>query len=228
MKKLLNLFVVALAIGALFIGCKKDADDDDIDVPTTTHYDKPASANETSDLTSLNENFSSGAWTLKMGFTTDTNSAQMGEIGMAGNTTEEFTVDNNGIITYTKVTIYTKETIPGWGTVMAQLGGVDSSVQTDPTSGLKMKQSISGEDLIIEMWGKIPQDEIDAQNATNPTLTDLFEGIDNTATIYTNSDKSLYYISYSGTKESESEDEFTGDTITVAIDVTYTAILKKK
>lgn len=229
MKKLLQFLVMALLAGALFIGCGDGNSNDSnaIDVESKTHYSQPSEADTQISYTEIN--LTKGTWDLKMGFRTDTSSSGLFNVVMDGNSSQVFSVDDTGNVTIISETMYSKQIMAGLGETFAQLGGIDSSVQIDPSTGFKGKQYISGEDLVMEMWGTIPQEDIDEENAKNPTLDDLFEDLDTNATVYKNSTGDLYYITYSGTQSVNSDPSGYGmSSSTIDVNVTYTAILKKR
>lgn len=231
MKKLLQFLVMALFAGALFIGCGDGNSNDSnaVDVENKTHYSQPSAADTPSSYNDIN--LTEGTWDLKMGFKTITSTGGgLLDVVMDGNSSQVFSVDGDENITIISATMYSKQIMAGWGEMFAQFGGIDSSVQIDPSTGFKGKQYISGEDLVIEMWGTIPQEEIDEENANNPTLDDLFEDLDTNATVYKNSTGDLYYITYSGTKTVNNDSSIGYGTTpsTIAVNVTYTAILKKR
>lgn len=231
MKKFFNLFVVALAIGALFIGCKKDSDDS-IDVPTTTHYAQPADVNISCEQNEIN--ISEGTWEIKMGFESVTSVSGTGDgefstnlgITVSGNSIEKYTVDNSENITLKSGSMYEKIVYEGFG-FFAQ--GMPETVETDPETGFKTKYGVSGADLVIYAWGKYPQKYINEINAANPTVSDMFAEIESNAQIYKNSAGNVYYITFTGTKdvddETESEDP---SSASVSMDVEYTVIIQKK
>lgn len=231
MKKLLQFLVMALLAGALFIGCGDGNSNDSnaVDVESKTQYAQPSAADTPSSYSDIN--LTEGTWDLKMGFKTITSTGGgLLDVVMDGNSSQVFSVDDTGNVTIISATMYSKQIMAGLGEIFAQFGGIDSSVQIDPSTGFKGKQYISGEDLVMEMWGTIPQEEIDKENAKNPTLDDLFEDLDPNATVFKNSTGDLYYITYSGTKTVNNDSSIGYGTTpsTIDVNVTYTAILKKR
>ena len=229
MKKLLQFLVMALFAGALFIGCGDGNSNDSnaIDVESKTQYSQPSEADTQISYDDID--LTEGTWDLKMGFKTNTSlGGESVNMTMDGNSSQVFSVDGYGNVTIISATMYSKQIMPGWGEVFALVGGIDSSVQIDPDTGFKGKRSISGDDYIIEMWGAITQEEIDEENAKNPTLDDLFEDLDTNATVYKNSTGDLYYITYSGTQSVNSDPGYGMSSSTIDVNVTYTAILKKR
>lgn len=232
MKKLFHLFVVALAIGALFIGCKKDSDES-IDVPTKTHFNRPSGVDITSSKAAIN--ITEGTWEIKIGFESVTSVSGTGDgedpnfdlgISISGNSIEKYDVDGSGNITLKSGSMYEKMIWAGLGFI-AQ--GIPDDVQTDPETGFKSKYAVSGEDMVVYAWGKYPKKYINEQNAANPTVDSLTTEIEDAAEVYTNSNGTVYYITYTGTKdvddETESEDP---SSASVSMDVEYTVIIQKK
>lgn len=235
MKKLFNLFLVALAIGALFIGCKKDADDDSINVPTTTHYSQPSGVDQPSSKAAIT--LTEGTWELKMGFessASSTSTSGSASISMdqsvSGNTIQKFTVDDaEGHVTFKSGSMYEKIVWPGMGALINAFGGAEGldTVETDPDTGFKTKTSVIGDDLVVYAWGNFPKSYIDEQNAANPTVAGLMAEIEDNAEVKTNTSGTKYYITYEGF-ENVDDSSGTESSSSVQIAVNYTVIIQKK
>ena len=142
-----------------------------------------------------------------------------------GNSIADFTVadDQEGTITILSQSIYSKmimeyEMDPEFAALMQMYGGMSSQTETtkDPETGLTTKFVINGTKMTTTTWGKLSDASIAEMNEDDNSFASLFKDIGDDATIKVNDDYTVYYITCTGLRETNTED--TGD---VDMDVLY-------